>query len=268
MAKTTGLASISEGRSDLFKIDPRKIEIKEGWNSRDMADPENIAHVDMLAQSIVEIGVREPITVNWEGGKAYVTDGHCRLLATMRAINQYKAEIKTIMVKTEDRYSNEADRVFSQIVRNNGKPFSAMEKAKVYKKLIDMGWQQGDIAKKEGVTSGRVSQILGLLTLPEPIKQMVVAGQVSPTMAVQTVRASGGDGTKAEQDLKAGLAVAAETGKGKVTATFMPAGEKINIKSAMQEAFEFADIDDSDEEVIVVKFPADKWAIVSKILEL
>jgi len=32
MAKQSSLASLSQGRSDLFKVDPRKINIKAGWS--------------------------------------------------------------------------------------------------------------------------------------------------------------------------------------------------------------------------------------------
>ena len=267
MAKTTGLASLSEGRSDLFKIDPRKIQIKAGWNGRDMSDPTNKEHVDTLAKSIAEVGVKEPITVYYENNTAYVSDGHCRLLGAMRAIEQYKAEIKTILVKTEDRYANEADRVFSQILRNSGKPFTALEQANVFKRLLDLGWHQQDIARKSGFSNGRVSQILDLLTLPEGVKSMVIAGQVSPTMAVQTVKAAATP-TAAETELQKGWAKATAEGKTKVKPSHMEGETKVNVKAAVKDAFEYADIDDSDDEVVVVKFPADKWEVIRKILEL
>ena len=267
MAKTTGLASISEGRSDLFKIDPRKIQIKAGWNGRDMSDPLNIEHVDTLAKSICQVGVKEPITVYWENGQAFVSDGHCRLLGSMRAIEHYKAEVKTVLCKTEDRHSNEADRIFSQILRNSGKPFTALEQAKVFKRLLDLGWQQADIAAKSGYSNGRVSQILELLTLPEGVKSMVIAGQVSPTMAVQTVKAAATP-SKAEQDLKAGWATAQATGKSKVTAASMPDAPKINIKAAVKEAFEYCEVEDFHEDVVVIKMPIDKWEIIRKLCEL
>lgn len=274
MAKTTGLASLAEGRSDMFRIDPRKIKIKVGWNGRDMSAIENQEHVDQLARSIAEVGVKEPITVVYENGEAWVSDGHCRLLATMRAIEQYGAgdKLKTILVKSEDRYSDEADRIFSQILRNSGKPFTQLEQARTFKKLLDFGWDQKAIAAKSGYSGGRVSQILSLLTLPPAVKEMVQQGQVSATMAVQTVKASH-NGTEAEQKLRDGLAKAISDGKDKVTAAHMPVAPqaewpKVNIKKEIKEAFEYADIDDSDEDVVVVKFPMDKFEILRKLLEL
>lgn len=271
MAKTTGLASLAQGRSDMFRVDPRVIQIKAGWNGRDMSAVENQEHVDQLAKSIAEVGVKEPITVYWEDSKAWVSDGHCRLLATMRAIEQYGAgdKLKTILVKSEDRYTNEADRVFSQIIRNSGKPFTGLEQAHIFKRLLDFGWEQKDIAVKAGYSGGRVSQILSLLTLPQGVKEMVNAGQVSATMAVQTVKAAL-NGTAAEQALKAGLATAQATGATKVTAAHMPVSDvtKINVGKAVREAFEYCDIDDSSEDVVVIKMPVDKFEIIRKLLEL
>jgi len=268
MAKTTGLASLAEGRSDMFRVDPRKINIKAGWNGRDMSAPENQEHVDQLARSIAEVGVKEPITVYWENNQAYVSDGHCRLLGAMRAIEHYKCEtLKTILVKSEDRHSNEADRIFSQILRNSGKPFTQLEQAKVFKRLLDLGWQQQDIAKKAGLSNGRVSQILDLLTLTEAVKNMVIAGQVSPTMAVQTVKAASTP-TAAEEALKNGWATAQAAGATKVKPSHMEGEVKINVAKAVKDAFEYADVDDSDDEVVVVKFPVDKFEVIRKLLEL
>ena len=113
-----------------------------------MTDPTNVEHIDMLAKSIAEIGVKKPLVVYWEDGKAYVSDGHCRLMAAIRAIEVYKAEIKTVPVVTDDRYANEADRIFGQIVHNQGKPFSQLEQAKVFKKLVDLGWLKVILLRK------------------------------------------------------------------------------------------------------------------------
>ncbi len=267
MAKTTGLASLSEGRSDLFKIDPRKIQIKAGWNGRDMSAPENQEHVDQLAKSIAEVGVKEPITVYWENSTAYVSDGHCRLLGAIRAIEVYKAEVKTILAKADDRPANDSDRIFGQILRNSGKPFTQLEQANVFKRLIDLGWNQQDIARKAGLSNGRISQILGLLTLPEGVKTMVVAGQVSPTMAVQTVKAAATP-SAAEAALKNGWTQAQAEGKTKVKPNHMEGEVKINVKAAVKEAFEYSDVDDSEEDMVVIKMPADKWEVIRKLCEL
>ena len=275
--KKTGLASISEGRSDIHRIAPSNIHIKAGWNSRDFKDAANIEHVQMLAQSIAEVGVKEPLTVNWEDGKAWLEDGECRLRATLYAIEFLKADIKTVPCKVGERYANEADRLFSQQLRNAGKPFTALEQAKLFKRLLDLGWNQGDIAKKAGMSAARVSQILDYNTMPEGVKVMVQNGQVAPSTAMQVVKAEGSNATAA---LQQGLATAQEAGKTKVTAAHVAAatsgvptgnatiGTKVNVKAAVREAFEYADIDDEDNEVVIIKMPIEQWEIIRKVLAL
>lgn len=274
MAKTTGLASIAEGRSDIHKINPRLLHTKEGWNSRDFNDPDNIAHIEMLAASIAEIGVQEPLTVYWEDGKAYIENGECRLRATMRAIEVLKADIKTIPVKTSilNRAANEADRVFSQIAMNSGKPFSILEQAKVFKKLIQLGWQQTEIAKKAGMSDARVSQILDYNSISEGVKQMIHQGQVAPSTAMAVVKA---EGTQAEKVLKQGLEVAKAEGKIKVMAKHVNepvinanAVPKMNVRTAIIDAFEFSDVNDDDDEIVVIKMPSAKWEVLRKLLAL
>lgn len=258
----TGLSSLSEGRSDLLKIDPRKLTVKQGWNTRDMADPANIEHVDTLAKSISEIGVKVPLICYWEDGKAYVSSGHCRLAGALRAIEVYKADVKTVPVIIDDRYSNDADRIFGQIIHNEGKPFTQLEKAKVYKKLLDLGWEQGDIAKKEGVSQGRVSQILDLLRMPEPVKAMVVAGVVSPSLAAQVVAAAPTP-TAAETALKAGLEAAKAEGKDKIKPAHLEgttAAQKPNLRTIIHEALDSSDVDDDATDFVVIKMPQEQWA--------
>jgi ParB/RepB/Spo0J family partition protein len=273
----TGLKSIAEGRTDIYKVDPRKLNVKQGWNSRDFADPANQEHIQTLAASIAEVGVLEPLTVYWEDGKAWIEDGECRYRAAIHAIDVLKADVKTVPVKGGERYANEADRLFSQEVRNSGKAFTILEKAKLYKRLLGLGWQQGDIAKKAGITPARVSQILDYNTLPEGVKTMVLTNQVAPSTAMATVKA---EGTAAEQKLKAGLAVAKAEGKTKVMQKHVetaaanngqaatPTEPKQNIRTAIIDFFDSSDVDDSDDSIVVIKVPMENWEIIRKLLAL
>ena len=170
------LKDFSEGRTDVYKIDPRRLQIRPDWNSRDFSDPANQQHVEELAKSIAEVGVREPLKVFVENDVPYITNGECRYRAVMLCIER-GIEIKTVPVMGEDRFANEADRLFTQFVSNSGKQFSALENAKLFKRLIDLGWQQNDIAKKTGFSAGRISQVLELLTLPLVLQQFIKIGR-------------------------------------------------------------------------------------------
>ena len=260
MSTKTGITSLSVGRSDLLKIDPRKLNIREGWNLRDMTAPDVIEHIDMLAQSINEVGVQVPLRAYWEDGKAFITSGHCRLMAALRSIDHYHSELKTVPVQIEERYANEADRILGQITHNSGKPFTQLEQAKVFKRLLDLGWQQGDIAKKAGISASRVSQVLDLLTLPQAVKAMVTNGTVSASLATQTVAQNG---SKAEQVLKQGLEAAKAEGKSKVTAANLTeTGRKANIRSIVKDCLDHSDVDDDAEEMVIIKMPNAKWKLL------
>ena len=83
--------------------------------------------------------------------------------------------------------------------------------------------------------------------------------------------------TEAEKQLKAGLQTAQAQGQTKVMPKHLtPTPEKdttqnagkTNIRTALKEAFEYADIDNSEEEFVVIKFPSDKFEIVRNLLDL
>ncbi len=96
------IKDVAQGRSDLYKLDPKLIQIKEGWNSREATDPQNASHIAELAASIKEVGVKKPLVCYMENDIVYVTDGHCRLQAVMHLIEQ-GVEIKTVPVIVEDK---------------------------------------------------------------------------------------------------------------------------------------------------------------------
>lgn len=187
---TINIKTVATGRSDVYRLPPELILIKEDWNSRNDNDPENEAHIEALTTSIMEVGVKQPLTVYQDDGKFYVSDGHCRIKAVMRAIER-GAEIKSVPVMTEERYSSEADRVFSQIVRNGGKPLAPIEQGRVFKKLLGFGWTVADIAKRSGINAQWVREILELQASAVEIQEMVSTGRISSTLAIQTLRTDG-----------------------------------------------------------------------------
>lgn len=209
-----GIKEVALGRSDIYRMAPKDLYIKPEWNSREEDDPENAAHIDMLADSIAAVGVKQPLTVYWEDGKAFISDGHMRYKGVIRAIAN-GAEIKHIPVQTEDRTSSEGDRIFSQIVRNSGKPLSAIEQAKVFQRLIAFGWTIADIATKAGLSRTRVDELLKLYAADPAVTDLVKTGQVAATLAIQTLKKKG---KATAETLLDAVATAKKSGKKKATA--------------------------------------------------
>jgi len=277
------MKDIAEGRSDIYRVDPNKIQIKEGWNSRDASDPANAEHIDGLKASIKEIGVKKPLVCYMENETVYVTDGHCRLQAVMQLIKS-GVEIKTVPVMVEDRFANEADRIFSQIVHNQGKPLTAIEQAKVFKRLIDLGWAQKDIAVKAGMSGGRVSQLLELLTLPLVLQKFITEGKASASMVLATFKKHNGDVALTVAELTGAVQEANRQGRTRAMPKDTGDGEgsegsgkgngkgggksrlKSHLKALVEAAYANGNIDDT-ENMVTMSLSEDDWAELMEMID-
>lgn len=233
--KQGGIKDIAVTRGSLYFLAPDDIHVREGWNARDINDPENAAHIEQLISSISQVGVKTPLKVKWEDGKAYLTDGHCRLEAVRELIKQ-GTEIKSVPAITENQYASEADLAFTQIVSNSGKNLSPFEQGKIFKRLIDFGWSEIDIARKAGIAKQRVVDLLNLQAAPTDIADMVKAGEVSSTLAIATTRKNKGDGKKAAKELATAVAKAKKSGKAKASPRFVSGSGK-TFKTEIREIF-------------------------------
>ncbi len=268
MSSKGGLASVSVGRKDILKIDPRKLNIKPGWNSRDFSDPKNAEHVDDLARSIAAQGVKQPLTVSWSEGKVWIEDGECRWRAAMRAIDVYKADIKAIPCTAEEQHVNETDKLLYQYIRNTGKQFSPMEASNHFKRMLGAGYSAKDIADKTGLSAGRVSQILNMQIFTEDTKKMVTEGKVSASLAATVVNNVGP--TEAEKQLQAGWVNAKAEGSDKVKPGHIE-GVKPQLATLLKEAFDCSAIDDSEEEqggMVMITMPVEWFEKVREALKL
>lgn len=183
------IKQIASGRKDLFMVDPRLLKEEEGWNAR-IPSAELDQHIEDLALSIAENGVLEPLTVFLKGDDLYVTNGHCRRMATLLAISR-GAEIVSVPVRVEEKHASDADRVLSMVTRNSGKPLSMLEMSSVVKRLAAFGWETKKIAAKTGYSVQHVENLLTLSGAPEELKNQVAQGQVSATNAVSLVKEHG-----------------------------------------------------------------------------
>jgi len=273
------IKDVASGRSDLYRLDPKIIQIKDGWNSREAQDPANATHVAELAASIKEVGVKKPLVCYMENDVVYVTDGHCRLQAVMHLIEQ-GVEIKSVPVMVEDRFANEADRIFSQIVHNAGKPLTALEQAKVFKRLVDLGWTQKDIALKAGFSGGRVSQLLELLILPVILQKYIIEGKASANFVLQTYKKHKQNVDETILELNGAVKVAAESGRkrampkdteGEENAPAKPAKASkkslaAHLKLMVEKAYSDQQIDDS-ESMVTWSISETDWAELMEMID-
>lgn len=248
----------SKGRKDLFMIDPRKIVMKEGWNVR-QETPELEEHIWGLSVSISELGVQQPLTVYMDDGTIYLSDGHCRLKATLLAIDA-GSDIQAVPCRVEERGANEADRVLAMVTRNSGKPLTPLEKSLVVKKLIGFGWTEDNISRKMGMTVQYVGKLLEMQEMPEEMKNMINEGTVSATLALEECKREGGQ--QAVENIKT---VVEKSPKKKVTKKVLKKSPKkktpdATVYNALEIIREFA-VNCEEDEAVVLEFCSELEAI-------
>lgn len=185
------LRDIKTSARDQLMIDPRKIHVESGHNPRNYLLPENRAHLDELKASIKVNGTINPLLVRWDAAehRAVLVDGECRLRANLELIEDGSEieAVPTIQVPG----TNEADRLVTALTANTGKPLSKWEIGTAFQRLINWGWSAQKIADKMGYSLRYVSESLELSDAPEEMKQMLSSQAVTPSLALQTIRANG-----------------------------------------------------------------------------
>lgn len=269
--RSPSMRKMAEGRSDVFRVNPFLIEVEEGFNAREIDAKETQEHIDHLAQSIAQIGVQRPLKVRNKGGKLLLKDGECRLRATIRAIEVYNAEIVTIPVLLAERSETEADSALGILVENSGLPLTPLAKATVVTRLKNFGWSNEEIAEKAGMSKGRVSQLLDMNGLGDGVKDMIRAGVISPTLALEMSRDNGWDDEKTAEDIKKAQTEVEARGKTKVTAKAVAKKPKASDVVADILAGVEVEADDGGEEgseVVVITMDAAQWAAICSALKI
>ena len=269
--ETNTIKQIMKGRSDVYKINPFNIEIEEGFNERDVTQPKVQAHIDGLAKSIAAIGLQKPIKVKMTKGKAKLIDGECRLRAVIRAIEVYDAEIRTVDAILAPKTMSDAEATLSLVVDNSGLDLNPLEKANVFKRLDAYGWSRKEIADRVGLTEARITQLIELAAVPEPLKEMIKREEIAPTLAWHIAKENDFDADATMEAVDAATAEAKSKGRQKVTARSV-AGTRTSIKSTLASSLSAADIcEDSEEdgeELVIVSFKRGDWDNLQKSLKL
>lgn len=236
---------------DIIMLDPETIEEKSGYNVRDMESESTKAYIRQMVDSIHASGTATfpEITVRQENGKVYVVRGHCRRRAFVIA-RQEGAEVKGIRV-IADTIKGEAEHVLDLLSSNDGLPLTPMEKAKVIKRLVDFEWTTSEIAKRRGVSVQTITNMLALMDAPADVAKLVESGEVSATLALDTVKKEGA--IFAGEKLRGAVEVA--KGKGKARATLKHIAKPERVKKVCCEVIYFIKINQSYEKANISYCP-------------
>lgn len=206
--------------SDLWKVPRDQIRILDGFNVRSTDDPDYRAHIRSIADSIKENGFYQDKPLSGfvgKDGKAdviFLTDGHSRLAAVDIAVSE-GAEITVLPVVIKPRGTSMEDLTVALYTSNTGRPLTPFETGVICKRLVGYGWEPREIAKRLGLTSKYVNDLLGLVGAPKAVRELVTTGLVSATTAIKTIRDYG---ATASQTLNDAVTQAKASGKNRVTA--------------------------------------------------
>jgi ParB-like chromosome segregation protein Spo0J len=217
----------------LWKVPLDKIRVIPGFNTR-IHTPEYEAHIEWLTNSILENGYDEDkplagyVVKEDDGDVIYLTDGHSRNLAVARA-NERGAQIETLPIVVKPKGTSMEDLTVALVTSNSGRPLTPYETAIVVKRLVGYGLDEPTIAKRLGFTQKYVNDLLTLVAAPKAVRDMIVAGKIAPTLAINMLTKHG---AKAVEKLKAAVEKAEASGKKKATAKHVEKDKTAKPKSA------------------------------------
>ena len=149
-----------------------KVVVDKGFNNR-----RSLGDLTELAASIKSLGLLNPILVRRENGSFHLIAGERRLAATKLAGK------KEIEVKVVDQ--DEKARLESLLVENlQRKEIDPLEEADGYRRLVDMGLKQSDIATKVGRSEAHISKRLALAGLSPAASRLLAAGTIPIDAAI------------------------------------------------------------------------------------
>ena len=190
------LRSLSQGKLEAYKIDPREIVIRDNWNFRDTTTPEAVKHIAWLKSSIAERGVDEPIWIENDGDTLYLIAGECRL----KALQQLWDEGNEVYVPTFSYKGDEAAVLAKSLVENTGLPPTMLEFGRAAERLQAFGWTVERIAALTpphlGLNGSKakrfVREAVELQQAPLAVKEAIAKGvdgvSVTPALALKVTR--------------------------------------------------------------------------------
>ena len=128
--------------------------------------------LNSLSESIKKYGVIQPIVLRKIGEKYEIIAGERRYKASLLA---GLMKIPAIINQTDDNTSAEIA-LLENLQRKN---LTVIEESQSYKKLLDRGFTQDEIANKLGVSQSSIANKLRLLNLPKEVQEALLDNKIS-----------------------------------------------------------------------------------------
>lgn len=193
-----------------FMIDPRSIEVEEGFNGR----PIEQEHVGVMTAALDGGATFPPLLVRVDNGRVILVDGHHRH-------QMYLSRPDFLRVQCIEFKGDEAGRVAMMIGSAQGKPLTPLQLGVAYSRLETLGWCYAEIAGRGGKSVQHVKDMIELTHAGAEVTAMVESGEVAAAVALKVTQQAAKGGDSAAKVLADGLAVAQAAGKKKLTPKFL-----------------------------------------------
>lgn len=173
----------------LYQIDPLLIEEEDGFNLRYYETEKVIAHIEAFCESFMAGRYVPPMVVRaLADGRVVVIEGHCRRRALRMAIAR-GAQIP--LVSVIPFRGNDVERVELMLRSAQGLKLEALDVARGYLRLAEMGFSAAEIAASQSKSTARVEGMLSLAKAEPRVQALVRGNDVSADAAMEALRAHG-----------------------------------------------------------------------------
>lgn len=211
------------GSSDLWTVPPDQIH----YDPRDNVRPLDQDRVRHLAELIKANGYdrKQPIGcfVRKVGGedRIFVYAGQHRYHGALLAIKEGALIDRLPVVIDEAKSVSRVNLIYAGINTNDGEKLTPLQLAEKVIELQELGEPNATICKRLNVTDQTIRDVLLLANAPVALHKLIRDKVVASTLAIEEVRAHGGE--KALERLQTAASKAKASGRSKVTAKVLAA---------------------------------------------
>lgn len=162
---------------DVVNVPIHQILVQEGFNPRDDIGDKALKQ---LASSIETNGLMQPLIVRQDPANAesYLLIGGHRRLAALESLGHANVPVTVI------EPGSESVELVASVVENTMRvDLNIIEEAMAYRRLLDQGYNNRQVANELAVSEKLVRDRVALLSLPDPIIALIASGDVSPKAA-------------------------------------------------------------------------------------
>lgn len=217
------------------KMDPRKIKVVEGFNTR-VNNYDDRKSWEQFKANILSRGVVMPLLVFEEKDQIYLSSqGHRRLAAVRELLKEHpKAQtIQEVPIQFDNLGEDVDSRTLDIVALNSAKPLEILEEARVYQRLVDGKFPKGDgtpemfpkelkearntyieaLAEKTGKSITHIKNCLALCECPQSVIRKIESGRITASLVIELIKECKGDYAKVETKVEQALAKANQSGK-------------------------------------------------------